>query len=838
MGKFKDFFLDFYHSHFDTRVNSLRLVLFNIVVFIALLGGLLSILFVFVSKGPTEQLEPMVVAILVGAIATIYTNKKGNLKAGSLIICVTVTMVVFPLLFFMSGGALSGMICWFVLGLFFIFVLLDGVTFVVMFVLNVLEIIACYLINVTHPDWIVEQTSYESFVVDTIQSLVIVAIAMGMLVKSTLKIYDQRLEDIEDYNARLEKANDVARDAIEEAEVANKAKSEFLANMSHEIRTPINTIMGMNEMIMRKSEDEKILEYSNDIQSSSSSLLSIIDDILDFSKIESGNMELNFDEYSLEELLHSVSIMFSQKAAEKNIEFNINLNPELPSKLYGDEFRLREILNNLLSNALKYTREGKVSLTINGRVEDDICNIQFAVEDTGIGIKSEDIHRLREAFVRLDVKKNRNVEGTGLGLSITENLIHLMNSELEIESTYGKGSKFSFVLEQKVMDSEPVGVVDVQKTVVENVHHTSRFLAPEITILVVDDNLMNRKVFAALLEETDVDVDEAESGMQCLEMVKEKHYDIIFMDQMMPEMDGFETFDALQVLEGNKSAGVPIVALTANAIVGVKESFLEHGFAEYLSKPVNPDELEEVIYDLMHKAGKTMDVSEYEAAKAKEDVEENDKRIDSLPAITGFDWNIAITHFISSKVLWEFLHDFYKTYDVFRNKIEGLYKGIFDTNWDELNNINGMADSIDAYRIEVHALKSNAAMFGQMQLSALNKILEEAAKTSDLDRIKIIHPLMMEEWERAISNLSEYIEDEQKTIMEDKGWIISMLSMLQIALGELDYTKADEIMAMLNSYTYEDDLKSKISEIDIMVTNLEAENAGSAISKLVDEISG
>lgn len=384
------------------------------------------------------------------------------------------------------------------------------------------------------------------------------------------------------------------------AENANRAKSEFLARMSHEIRTPINAVLGMNEMVLRESKEPEIKKYSMDIRSSAQTLLGIINDILDFSRIESGKLEIIPAEYELNSMLNDLFNMFTIRTQEKGLKFDVVVDPNLPSKLYGDDIRIRQVISNFLSNAVKYTDKGTVTFTLSGRTEADCAILHFMVKDTGIGIKQENMSKLFLAFERFDEMKNRYIEGTGLGMNISAQILKLMGADLKVESVYGKGSSFSFDLRQRIIDGEPIGSFQerARKAAVEHVYHTS-FTAPEGEILLVDDNRVNRKVFCGLLKQTKVQIKDVGSGMECLEEVRKKHYDVIFLDHMMPEMDGMETMNRMKQMQDNQCTDTPVVMLTANAIMGARENYLAAGFDDFLAKPIEQDKLDKIMLQWM-----------------------------------------------------------------------------------------------------------------------------------------------------------------------------------------------------------------------------------------------
>lgn len=375
--------------------------------------------------------------------------------------------------------------------------------------------------------------------------------------------------------------------------MANQAKSEFLANMSHEIRTPINAIMGMNEMILREAVKDSVKEYASDLKNAADTLLNLVNDILDISKIEEGKMELVSVEYSLMSLVRDImgQMEFRKKPEQKLI---LDVKGEVPRLLLGDEKRIKQVLVNLLTNAIKYTKEGTITLRINSELHDDEVAIKFEVVDTGIGIKAEDMSKLFEKFERIELRRNRNVEGTGLGLNITSGLLELMGSKLEVESVYGEGSVFSFTLDQKVVDA---GIVELEEKEPKDINkkstYSQKFIAPDVKILLVDDNAVNRKVICNLLKNTQMTIDQAENGEVCLEMVDKTEYDLILLDHMMPVMDGMETLERLKSKPDYVPGKPAIIVLTANAIMGVEQQYLDSGFDGYLSKPVMPNALEE-----------------------------------------------------------------------------------------------------------------------------------------------------------------------------------------------------------------------------------------------------
>ena len=402
--------------------------------------------------------------------------------------------------------------------------------------------------------------------------------------------------ELEKTLGRLRKAKEIADEANATAIAADAAKGEFLANMSHEIRTPLTTILGMDEVILRKYESGPIYEYARDIQSAGNTLLHIINDILDFSKIESGQLELAVRNYDLGQVLRDVDNMIKIRAEQKGLKYITQIDDSLPDELFGDRIRVHQIMVNILNNAVKYTKKGSVKFVLTGVRGNDPSSIvlHITVTDTGIGIHAEDIPKLFKSFSRIDAKETHNIEGTGLGLAITGRLIELMGGNVEVTSTYGSGSTFHVVIPQKI-----VGEKTLRDYELEAAHRKKEarkvLKAPEARVLIVDDNDMNRIVLRSLMKETQVKIDDAESGEECLNKIKSNSYDVILMDYMMPRMDGKETLMHIKEMPDAPGAKAKVIVCTANALVGVRAELLSAGFDDFLSKPVNGNELEEML---------------------------------------------------------------------------------------------------------------------------------------------------------------------------------------------------------------------------------------------------
>ena len=584
-------------------------------------------------------------------------------------------------------------------------------------------------------------------------------------------------------------AEQLAREK-QRADSANAAKTRFLANMSHEIRTPITAVLGMNELILRETRDKTIRHYAKDVEGAAKSLLSIINDILDISKIESGKLTVISAEYDLGMVLRDVVNMISFKAKVKGLQFIINTDENIPTKLMGDDIRLRQILVNILNNAVKYTHEGSVTLEVTRMPAASDKDARH----TGIGIKEEELQKLCEPFERIEEKRNRNIEGTGLGMSITKQLLELLNSELQVKSEYGVGSEFSFDLLQEMVDASPIGNIEDYSDVVEdNCRHG--FEAPEAKILLVDDTELNRNVFTGLLKPTGIQIDEAVDGHECLKKVKKNAYDIIFMDHMMPELDGVETFRIMKQMEEYPSKNTPVVMLTANALVGAKEKYQKEGFTAFLEKPIDAEKLEAIIRELLD------DTLIREVTVSKEDRIE----VVELPLIEGLDWKYAAAHFNDNEAMMHTVRFFAKTLDYDAKELEQLFADV-DTEAGRM-----------AYRTKVHSMKNSASTVGIIPLAGMAIVLEDAARKNDENILLTMTPFFLENWGSYREKLEvlepESFEDVEpgKTAEDYTEEIGQLLRKMNIAAKEMDIDSLDAIGKELAMYHF-DDTKQEIIE--------------------------
>lgn len=613
--------------------------------------------------------------------------------------------------------------------------------------------------------------------------------------------FERMVDDFESYLERLRKENDLKR-ALEVEKEANVAKSAFLSNMSHELRTPINAVLGMDEMILRESEDENINRYATDIRNAGKSLLGLVNDILDFSKIEAGKMEIIPVDYELSSTINDLINLVRIRIEDKDLKFILHVDSTMPHLLHGDEIRLKQVITNILTNAVKYTEKGSITMDLNyEKVNDKEIDLYVSVKDTGIGIKDEDLSKLFAAFERIEEERNRTIEGTGLGMNITQNLLNMMGSHLEVESVYGEGSNFHFRIRQGITSDEPIGDIEetYKKTLKDGNRYRESFRAPDAEILVVDDTAMNLAVIKGLLKQTEIQIDTAESGFECLDMIRKKRYDIIFLDHRMPEMDGMETFEKMREMTEEESmcTGVPVIALTANAVSGAREEYINAGFNDYLTKPVDGEALEKLIIKYLADDKYTL-VSE----------EDNDMRGDDtglpgwlLKADT-LDTSAGIENCGSVQAYMTALKLFYENSSLSSADIRKFYD---EGDWKN-------------YNIKVHSLKSSARLIGAGDLSLLAEKLEYASleESFDIDFIsgnteKLLN--MYGSYEAILSPLAdkepEDNADESDKPLIDADGLKDAYDSLTELIGVADFDSCEMILKSLQGYRMPDDAEKQ-----------------------------
>ncbi len=589
--------------------------------------------------------------------------------------------------------------------------------------------------------------------------------------------------------------------AKDEAERANSAKSRFLANISHEIRTPINTIMGMNEMAMREDASGvpkpyfmSMMNYAFDIRNATESLLSLINDLLDMSKIESGKMHLVEQEYNTLDMLRSIVSMIRVRSTEKELTFDVVVDEMLPSRLYGDQGKIKQVVLNLLTNAVKYTSVGGFGLSVSmTERENEECRIEFSVKDTGMGIKEEDMDRLFMAYERLDEQKNSGIQGTGLGLDISRRFAELMGGSLTCESEYGQGSEFKLVLTQKIIDKTPLGIFTEHDEGNAGGPYVPQFIAPDADVLVVDDNSMNLNVIKGLLKGTKVFVSTATSGEECLDKIKDTTFDVVLLDHMMPGMDGIET-----VAEIRKSfPDLPVYALTANTTAG-EEFYKSKGFNGYLSKPIDSLTLEKTIMKHLPEEKMEKPAADYSVEELTE-IPDNMKWIyetEGIDVSEGIKNSGGISNYIVGLKM-------------FLDTIEANAKVIRDSY--ESGNLR-------LYTIKVHSLKSSAKIIGAMGLSKLAQDLEDAGNREDKGFIDVNTGELLSDYEAYLDKLARLQEEEdtsdKEMIAEEE--LKQAYEALSDVIPQMDYDAVEVILDQLKEYALPEEDDRKIKELSKM----------------------
>ncbi len=532
----------------------------------------------------------------------------------------------------------------------------------------------------------------------------------------------------------------------ERAEEANLAKSEFLANMSHEIRTPMNAIVGLSDLMKEESKGRKIYNYACDIKSASKNLLCILDNILNVSRVEEGKMELVENAYYIKKLVHEVIVMMEMAAKQQGLEMKYEIVDSVPCKFYGSDDGIRQILINLLNNAIKFTRKGYVKLTVDGNyVAEDKWNLICKVEDTGIGIKKEDMSKIFENFNQVNSRKNRSAGGTGLGLSISKKLADQMKGTIEVESVYGEGSTFTITLLQQVLDRRTVAKQE-EELEMEQEDEIRMFTAPDYKILVVDDNLINRQVAVGMLKPYGVQLAKAQSGPEAIELVKKEKFDLIFMDHMMPDMDGVEATKIIRECGENGSAPI-VVALTANVMPGVQEMFLSSGFQDFLAKPVDREPMYWMLDKWIPDDRKIYEEEPKESGGESTDREDfSDISMDSVDIKKVMEYHTGT------------VEDYLELLSLFY--MDGLKKTKY---LQELLECEDMKN----YRIEVHALKSASANIGAMELSAKARIQEDAAAAQDVETVQATYEDLMKLYQKLLSEIKSLLEKKGRFGAED-----------------------------------------------------------------------
>ena len=793
-----------YHSGLPFRVR-----LFNILAslgfIISLCNGVLS----YWNNGDRKLLLINTGIALLSLSLLFYAYHSKKYQRCYFITIVVIFMFLFPIMFFKSGGYKGGMPSFYIFGILFTIFMLEG--WLMFFCVWLELIIYIFTIGIAYyyPDTVIWFQSEKEIVVDVLTGVVVSSASLGVAMYLHFRIY--------------KKQQVFLTQAREEAMEANRAKSTFLANMSHEIRTPINVMLGMNEMILRESESREVVQYAKSVEKAGNYLLSLINNILDITRIESKKLDIIEEKFSLRQLVQEVCLIGAKQAEAKNLEFVVDVEETLPEYLEGDALHIKQVILNLINNAVKYTKKGKVFL--------EVCQeekqISFSVKDTGIGIKKEDMEALFDMFMRADIKRHRNIEGSGLGLTIAKELCEQMGGHIQAESIYGKGSNFTVYFPLKDAGTEKIG----QWKVVEGEpvqEKRKKFFASEAQILLVDDSEQNIQVITSLLRRTGVQLDTAASGFECIEKVRNKKYHLIFLDYMMPEMDGIETFHRLKKEVNGQS--VPVIALTADVSTGIHQHFLSEGFSDYLSKPVMWEKLEELLLQwlpaelvsMKNGAGEDWNITE----KQLLDLKQNLKK-----------WDIELSeglHLLGGSIVQyrKLAELFVEYYMPNKEQLARSFERLQNTQ-KEIKNMTGL----------IHTLKSNARAGGAIELYELSFVMEKKGKIQDVNYINKAIPLLFFEWERAVQGICFFIkytepfvlknseknsqkqvegecldESSEKTYKEAKKELLC-------AIGRYQGKYAEEQIETLLSLEKDADQKKQLEKIQKSVRNLEFDEA-------------
>lgn len=581
-----------------------------------------------------------------------------------------------------------------------------------------------------------------------------------------------------------------------------EASLQFLVKMSHEVRTPLNAIMGMNELILREAKDKNIVSYAQNIEYSTRTLLTFVNELRDYSNIESGKLNVNPIPYRFDNLITDILAMNYEIAILKNLDFNAYVNPDIPLRLYGDSQRLKECIHNILSNAISYTKAGRVAISIDcEKIDSETVDIFIVVSDTGIGIKKEDIERVTMPFERLEENINLSKEGAGLGLHLTNEILKKMGSKLEIESVYGIGSTFSFTVRQKIVAWLPCGdvVSQFKKSISKINRYKESFEAPNASILVVDDVEVNARVVVGLLSDTKIRTDIAFCGKDALKLIEKNNYDVIFLDHRMPDMDGVETLEKIRQNSDPIKASVPVIVLTANAINGMRDQYINLGFTDYLTKPVRGEDLEKslIMYlpeDKIYSTRKNNYVN-------INDTDSLNEGLNVFNQIEYIDSVVALKNCMTKETL--------------KNSIITIKTTLKQT----MDNLEEYFDNKDLskYGVSVHGLKSSLRLIGAMDISKQAALLEEMSEAKTMEEIEPEHKLLMEQLKKLDIDLGNVVNYFYNNLKKEEEISNEQLKEAYSAMYEYaslgDYKNIDEIIRHLQDYNIPDDEREDFEEI-------------------------
>lgn len=767
-----------YISNYYTKDKEIDVTLFKI---LGSAGIVVSVL-AAIQSFTVDQAGGMInsIAALLSILLLWYVDKTGHYIVGYLITIGAVFIGLFTMLFFEMGGLEGSMPYFFAFSLVFTFMMFRGKLLVIMETVEALYYSAICYYGYTHPESVTQFATPKDKFIDQLAGVMISGVGIGIIFFS--------------YIAQYRKQQQIA-------EEANQAKSRFLANMSHEIRTPINMMLGMNEMILRENDNAVINEYALNADEAGRQLLFEVNQLLQYSRIEAGKEEPVYESYSYHKLIAGLKVFFEKEASKKNLEFRVLEDAGIERVLVGDMHKLQQILTNLLTNAIKYTKEGSVNLIVrNMGKSGETQMLYFAVTDTGIGIKKEELSRIFQSFERADLKKNRNIEGTGLGLAISYNLAKILGTEIRVSSVYGEGSTFGFDL------CQGIGNPELEESVI---NESESFVAPDAKILIVDDNSMNISVVKALLKKTLVNMDSAMSAMECYDKCQKNKYDLILMDYMMPEIDGIEALKHLRSFENY--ANVPVVVLTADVSPGKREQFFEVGFDGYLTKPIDWQELEKKLIEKLPSTLITKTKSVSEEVVSTEEMERFDKILSKYDISLREGLNYLGGDLLQYARVSEFFEsDADAGISHFRESVE--------------------TKDYEKMTITLHSLKGNARNVGSIELYNLAKFMEKKCRDGDTEYVSAASEVIALEWKRVkkgleifLGSFSEVRKRLEAPLNLAKGTKTKedLMAELKVALVTGKQTPAnkliDEIIAMSNDAKELKQLKEakeKVSEIE------------------------
>ncbi|WP_165919305.1 ATP-binding protein [Kineothrix alysoides] len=790
-------FLDkFFSRELDVRVR-----MFNV---LAIAGIIVSFISAMASIVNSEGLVSFLVSLTAAFVAytlMCYASKSGKYQLCYIIAIMAVFFFCFTFIFMVGGGYHGAMPFFYILAIVFTIYMLEGKQAILIAGAELIYYTGLCLLAYFFPDSVSDIDTEFYKLLEVMTGFWAVSLILGATMYQQFGMYKQQQRELE---AGKEKALHLS-----------EAKSNFLANMSHEIRTPINVMLGMNEMVLRESDSRQIREYGRNIQNAGKTLLLLINNILDVSKIEAGKLEVVEESYQTASLIEELSVIGTELAGRNGLAFWTEVDEALPSMLTGDWIHIKQVAANFLSNAAKYTKHGDVVLRVSGRPgeQEDKMFLCISVSDTGIGIKEDDIPVLFDAFTRVDMSVNHGVEGTGLGLTIARELMQLMDGCIHVESKWGKGSTFSAKIPQRIADSTPI-CKQKRRAAGELEKETHSFIAPDASILVVDDSKENLQVIRSLLSRTMLRVDTVNSGAKALEEAKHMRYDMIFMDYMMPEMDGMETLGQLLELPGFHT---PVVALTANVISGVREKLLEAGFCRYLSKPIMWNEIESVLRELLPKELVTENkASEREAFPA----DLKNKLALELPP-----YGIRLEdglHYLGGDMrqYGKLAQFFIENYSSAKEEIRSFSA---EGGWENM-------------KYCVHSLKSKAKAVGANDLSDTAAKLERLCAEKDNRHMEAVLPLLYYEWSRAregLDLLNGRLEELMPETAEAHSSNLSNLEGLMKLLDHHRHPDALEALDHLIAEAQDPEITARLKEVWELVEEVEFEQAKRILSTML-----